>query len=35
MSNLTIVAIDWSGRRDDRGQTMWMAAIEDGTFRFL
>jgi len=35
VSNLTIVAIDWSGRSDDRGQTTWMAAIVDGTFRLL
>jgi len=33
--NLTIVAIDWSGRSDDRGQTTWMAAVVDGTFRLL
>jgi Protein of unknown function (DUF429) len=25
-----LVAIDWSGRADDRGRTAWMAVIEDG-----
>jgi hypothetical protein len=32
---LTTVAIDWSGRADDRGRTTWLAAVEDGTFRRL
>jgi hypothetical protein len=27
-----LVAIDWSGRVDDRGRTTWMAVIEDGVF---
>ena len=27
-----LVAIDWSGRFDDRGRTTWMAVIEDGMF---
>jgi Protein of unknown function (DUF429) len=27
-----LVAIDWSGRVDDRGQTTWIAVIEDGVF---
>ena len=30
-----LVAIDWSGRLDDRGRTTWMAVIEDGVFRRL
>jgi hypothetical protein len=30
-----LVAIDWSGRLDDKGQTTWMAVIEDGVFRRL
>jgi len=30
-----LVAIDWSGRSDDRGRTTWMAVIEDGVFRVL
>ena len=30
-----LVAIDWSGRVDDRGRTTWMAVIEDGVFRRL
>jgi len=30
-----LVAIDWSGRSDDRGQTMWMAVIEDRVFTRL
>ena len=27
-----LVAIDWSGRLDDRGRTTWVAVIEDGVF---
>ena len=30
-----LVAIDWSGRLDDRGRTTWMTVIEDGLFRRL
>jgi hypothetical protein len=30
-----LVAIDWSGRSDDRGRTTWMAVIEDGVFSLL
>jgi hypothetical protein len=30
-----LVAIDWSGRADDKGQNTWMAVIEDGVFRRL
>jgi hypothetical protein len=30
-----LVAIDWSGRLDDRGRTTWMAVIEDSVFRRL
>ena len=30
-----LVAIDWSGRSDDRGRTTWMAVIDDGMFRRL
>ena len=35
MTELTLVAIDWSGRSDDKGQTTWMAVIENGVFRRL
>jgi Protein of unknown function (DUF429) len=30
-----LVAVDWSGRLDDRGRTTWMAVVEDGVFRRL
>src|SRR5215469_2750223 len=30
-----LAAIDWSGRSDDKGQTTWMAVIEDGVFTRL
>jgi hypothetical protein len=30
-----LVAIDWSGRSDDKGQTTWMAVIEDRVFARL
>jgi hypothetical protein len=32
VTELTLVAIDWSGRLDDKGQTTWMAVVEDGVF---
>jgi hypothetical protein len=32
VTELVLVAIDWSGRADDRGQTTWMAVVEDGVF---
>jgi hypothetical protein len=35
VTELMLVAIDWSGRSDDRGRTTWMAVIEDGVFRVL
>jgi Protein of unknown function (DUF429) len=30
-----LIAIDWSGRLDDKGRTTWMAVIQDGVFRRL
>ena len=30
-----LVAIDWSGRSDDKGRTTWMAIVQDGVFRVL
>jgi hypothetical protein len=35
VTELMLVAIDWSGRSDDGGRTTWMAVIEDGVFRVL
>jgi len=35
VTELVLVAIDWSGRLDDTGRTAWMAVIEDGVFRRL
>lgn len=35
VTELMLVAIDWSGRFNDRGRTAWMAVIEDGVFRRL
>jgi hypothetical protein len=35
VTELMLVTIDWSGRLDDRGQTTWMAVIEDGVFARL
>ena len=35
MTELTLVAIDWSGRSDDSGKTTWMAVIEDRVFARL
>jgi hypothetical protein len=35
VTELMLVAIDWSGRSDDKGRTTWMAIIEDGVFRVL
>lgn len=35
MTDLRLVAIDWSGRSDDTGKTTWMAVIDDGVFRVL
>jgi len=32
VTELVLVAVDWSGRADDRGRTMWMAVVEDGEF---
>src|SRR2546421_9740341 len=26
----SLAAIDWSGRKDDRGRTIWLAVVEDG-----
>jgi hypothetical protein len=34
-TELTLVAIDWSGRFDNRVRTTWMAMTEDGVFRRL
>ena len=35
MTELTLVAIDWSGRSDDKGRTTWMATVKDGVFGVL
>jgi hypothetical protein len=35
VTEFMLVAIDWSGRADDKGRTTWMAVIEDGVFRLL
>jgi len=35
VTELTLVAIDWSGRSGDKGKTTWMAAIEDRVFARL
>jgi hypothetical protein len=35
MTELMLVAIDWSGRLDDKGRTTWMAVIKDGVFCVL